>query len=90
MYGIKLRVFGRVQGVFFRASCQSEAKNCGLRGSVRNLPDGSVEILAFGKEDALLKLAAWSRIGSDLSSVAKVELSDWDAFKCPENFIISL
>jgi acylphosphatase len=41
-------VFGKVQGVYFRHSARLEAKRRGLRGIARNLPDGSVEVLAHG------------------------------------------
>ncbi len=44
---------GQVQGVFFRATARDVAKRMGLTGTVRNLPDGSVEVLAQGKEEDL-------------------------------------
>lgn len=45
--------YGRVQGVFFRASARDIAKRMNLVGSVRNLPDGSVEIFAQGSREQL-------------------------------------
>ena len=56
-------VSGRVQGVFFRASTRAEAQRLGLRGLARNLPDGDVEVLAAGDDDALEALEAWLRRG---------------------------
>ena len=43
-----LKLEGRVQGVYFRASTAQEAKRLGLKGWVRNCPDGSVELIAEG------------------------------------------
>lgn len=50
---------GRVQGVFFRASAQAEARRLGLTGWARNRPDGRVEVLACGEQDALEQFRAW-------------------------------
>lgn len=49
----RIRVFGTVQGVGFRAYVRREARTLGLRGYVRNLEDGSVEIVAVGPKNAL-------------------------------------
>lgn len=51
----QLSVFwsGRVQGVGFRATAEAAALECGLTGWVRNLPDGRVEVLCEGTEEAL-------------------------------------
>ena len=56
---VGLRVRGRVQGVFFRASTQSKAGELGLSGWVRNCADGSVQLEAFGVEAAIRALDAW-------------------------------
>jgi acylphosphatase len=52
-------VTGRVQGVFFRQSTADQARQLGLKGWVRNLPDGRVEGLASGPEAALSTLKTW-------------------------------
>jgi len=49
----KFRVKGRVQGVWFREPTRQQASGLGIKGSAINLPDGSVEVLACGKPDAL-------------------------------------
>jgi len=56
-------VRGRVQGVGFRASAAHEARRLGLRGWVRNLFDGTVEVLAAGEDAAVDGLAAWLKQG---------------------------
>lgn len=60
-------VHGRVQGVFFRASTQKKARALGLTGWVRNLPDGTVEVLAVGPRPALEALLAWLHEGPPLA-----------------------
>jgi len=61
-----------VQGVGFRAACAREAKRLGLGGSVRNRPDGSVEILAEGDEATVAALSEWCRTGPLYSEVKNV------------------
>lgn len=52
-------VSGRVQGVWFRGSTQSQAVALGITGHARNQPDGTVEVLACGEQEALASLKAW-------------------------------
>lgn len=59
----KISVKGRVQGVGFRWRTVIEAKRLGLKGFVRNMPDGSVYIEAEGTEEQLNDLADWCRRG---------------------------
>jgi acylphosphatase len=70
---IHLVVRGRVQGVFFRASAQREAKRLGLTGWVKNRPDGGVEIVAEGEEDQVKDLLAWSQHGPSTARVEKID-----------------
>jgi acylphosphatase len=65
-------VLGKVQGVFFRRSAQLKARHLGLRGFARNLPDGSVEVLAQGAVPALDDLRAWLHHGPRGASVETV------------------
>ena len=71
-------VSGRVQGVFFRATCVSRAESLGLRGYARNLPDGRVEVLACGEPAAIEHFIAWLWEGSPASKVTAVDTSDAD------------
>lgn len=70
------RVFGRVQGVFYRGSACDEARRLGLVGWVKNLPDGSVQAYACGDTAALSTFAAWLSIGPPLAEVTEVVVSD--------------
>jgi acylphosphatase len=56
-------VTGRVQGVGFRFSAIREARRLGLRGTVANLADGSVEVIAEGDPARLTRLIAWLERG---------------------------
>ena len=69
----RLTARGRVQGVWYRASTEKEARALGLKGWVRNLPDGSVEAHAEGEESAVALLLAWMRVGPPLARVTEVE-----------------
>jgi acylphosphatase len=66
---VELTIKGRVQGVFYRASARDEAERLGLKGLVRNLPDGSVEAIAEGEHEQLEEFIAWCRRGPPLAEV---------------------
>jgi acylphosphatase len=72
-------VSGRVQGVFYRATCVKQAVSLGLTGHARNLPDGRVEVLACGEPAAVEQFIAWLWEGSPASKVTGVETSAADA-----------
>jgi acylphosphatase len=65
-------VAGRVQGVFFRASARERALRLGVTGYARNLPDGSVEVLACGEVEAVASMRAWLRVGPPQARVTSV------------------
>lgn len=67
------RVTGRVQGVGFRWFTTTTARRLGLRGSVKNLRDGSVEVVVEGPADAVDALANRLREGPPASRVERVE-----------------
>jgi acylphosphatase len=76
---VQLFVRGRVQGVYFRASTQREAKRLGLTGWVKNRNDGAVEVLAEGEEDGLKDLIAWANRGPSAARVERVDVR-WRSF----------
>lgn len=65
-------VFGRVQGVGFRASTRMKAGRLGLAGSAANLDDGSVQVVAEGPESACRELLAWMESGETPGRVTRV------------------
>lgn len=65
---------GRVQGVYYRDSCRSAAVALGVRGWVRNLPDGSVQVVAEGDDDAVRRLLEWCREGPPRAVVTDVRI----------------
>jgi acylphosphatase len=72
-YTIHLTIRGRVQGVFFRARARDAARRLGLRGWVRNLPDGAVETMARGPGGAIAEYLGWCRRGPAAARVNRVE-----------------
>ncbi len=78
----KLKIFGRVQGVFFRDHTQEKAKELGVVGWVRNMPDGTVEALIEGSADAIEQMIAWCHQGPSSAQVEKVEVEWMDAEGC--------
>jgi acylphosphatase len=70
---IRAVISGRVQGVFYRATTLTEAKNLNVRGTVRNLPDGCVEVVAEGDDLAVQVLIKWCEQGPPSAWVEKIE-----------------
>lgn len=75
---IKITVVGRVQGVGYRAATQHTARHLGLRGTVRNLADGRVEIVAQGESGALERLVSWCWQGPPAARVDRVSVEPLD------------
>ena len=69
-------VHGMVQGVSFRYHTRAAASTLGVRGWVRNLPDGTVEVLAQGDDRDLRELLRWLKDGAPASRVDKLDV-DW-------------
>lgn len=69
---VRCLVSGRVQGVWYRASTQQQARALGLTGRARNLRDGRVEVLACGDDAAVDALCAWLWQGPELAQVSDV------------------
>jgi acylphosphatase len=82
-------VRGRVQGVFFRHSTRLEAERLAVSGIVRNLPDGSVEVIARGMVAAMQELRRWLHRGPPQARVDAVQESEPDAGSAvPEGFVV--
>ncbi|HKB60460.1 MAG TPA: acylphosphatase [Gallionellaceae bacterium] len=72
---LRLRIHGRVQGVFFRDSMRSEAKDLGISGWVRNCADGSVEAVVHGAAADVDAIVRWAHRGPSRAQVTHVEVS---------------
>lgn len=79
---ISIKVSGRVQGVFYRASAHEEAQRLGVKGFVKNEPDGSVYIEAEGDDALLEDLIEWCKQGPPAAKVQNVEVQEgtWKGF----------
>lgn len=75
MIRVHVVVTGRVQGVWFRDSCQREARALGVSGWVRNRMDGSVDAEFEGPEAAVERMVAWCREGPPRARVDDVEVA---------------
>jgi len=73
---VRVEIHGRVQGVFFRASCADEARLRGVSGWVRNRDDGAVEATFEGSDAAVDAVLTWCRTGPPLAAVDRVDVSE--------------
>lgn len=71
-----VEVRGRVQGVFFRATCAERARSLGLAGWVRNTLDGGVEAVFEGEDGSVEAIVAWCRDGPPLAVVDRLAIRD--------------
>lgn len=76
----RIRISGKVQGVFFRDHTQRCASTMGLSGWVRNLPDGRVEALVEGEKEDIESLEGELKNGPPLSRVENVQ-TEWEDYK---------
>ena len=72
-------VYGYVQGVFFRAFVSTRARELGLTGYVRNMPEGTVKVNAEGERSKLEKLIAYLKVGPPGARVEKV-VTNWSEY----------
>lgn len=73
---LSIRVTGRVQGVFYRASARDKAQELGLCGFVKNESDGAVYILVEGEEAKVKEFEAWCRQGPPRAQVEQVGVEE--------------
>ena len=67
-----ITITGKVQGVFYRASTKEKAQELGIKGFVKNQPDGSVYLEAEGEFSSLEQLVEWCYKGPEKAIVEKV------------------
>jgi acylphosphatase len=82
----RVRIHGRVQGVFFRAEARSRAESLGVAGWIRNEPDGSVEALFEGEPDRIDSMVEWCRRGPSGAHVDEVEVFEEEAGQAERGF----
>ncbi len=70
-----IRIYGRVQGIFFRYNAIAVAKRLDIRCIAENLQDGSVRIDVSGPQERLEKFVAWCNAGPPLAKIERVEVS---------------
>ncbi len=75
-YGIKARVSGRVQGVWYRRATQERALQSGVTGHAINLADGRVEVLLCGRREDVEAVTAWLWQGPPNAEVSGVETEE--------------
>ena len=78
METVRLVIKGKVQGVFYRASARDRALELGIKGWVKNTPDGNVEVLATAEKESLEKFIEWCRKGPSKALVVDVVVSKGD------------
>ncbi len=79
-------VSGQVQGVSFRAFTRIHAVRLELDGHAINLPDGRVEVLARGEDEAVAALLRWLQVGPPAARVDAVHVEDASGADCPPGF----
>jgi acylphosphatase len=89
MKQLHLIISGRVQGVGYRYSAQIKAHELVLKGWVKNLPNGNVEVLAQGDETSLHELLQWAHKGPALARVNHIEIKWSDSQDLFESFAIT-
>lgn len=72
MQTVSIKVTGKVQGVFYRQTTKETAIKLNIVGEVKNMPDGSVHIIATGSDEQLKDLIEWCRSGPKRAVVADV------------------
>ncbi len=85
---MRILVSGRVQGVFFRAETAGRARELGLAGQARNLPDGRVEVVAEGPAPAVEALVAFCHQGPPAARVTGVEVTELEPAGAAGSFAI--
>jgi len=81
-----VKISGQVQGVFFRDSTRQKAEELGLKGWVKNVPDGAVEALFEGPSERVREMVRWCEEGPQQASVENVETDFEDASGDLEDF----
>lgn len=85
---VKIFIFGRVQGVFFRAFIKEKANFLGIKGYTRNISNGSIEVVSQGNNENLKKFIKFIKKGPKSAKIEKIKVSHETNKKIYNNFII--
>ena len=88
MQTVHLVIKGKVQGVFFRATAKEVANEMGIKGWVKNMPGGHVEVLASGDKEQLEKFIEWCRSEPKGAAVKELIITEREDSSLPDFFII--
>ena len=86
---IHAHVYGEVQRVGFRQATCNKARQLGLNGYVRNMPEGHVEAWAEGPTDKIDKFLDWLQQGPAAANVSRVDLGSTSPHELPATFMIA-
>lgn len=84
----RIKVNGRVQGVFFRKSTQQKALELGVKGWVKNDPDGTVLVEMEGIPSAIMEMEEWLKHGPPMAKVESLEITDGEVFDHADFLIV--
>lgn len=73
---LNIKIYGKVQGIFFRVTAKEKADGLGITGFTKNEDDGSVYIEAEGEEKNLEEFLKWCKKGPSLAKVEKIETTE--------------
>lgn len=76
LFTISITISGKVQGVFYRQSAKQKAIELNIGGEIRNMPDGSVAIIATGTREQLDQFVLWCRQGPPDAFVTGAETQE--------------
>lgn len=82
MKTLEITVYGKVQGVFFRASTKAVADQIGIKGFVKNQPDGTVLIHAEANDELMSDFIDWCKEGPDEANVEDISIKELE----PKNY----
>jgi len=91
MIAKKFIISGLVQGVFFRQNTLKVAEKLGISGWAKNLPDGTVEVVAHGESDDIDNLQSWLKHGPPAAHVKGIIVENflWEKYDKITNFKIT-
>lgn len=73
---VTIKVIGKVQGVWFRASTKAKAEELNLNGEVKNMEDGSVFVKVEGNRKTIQQFIKWCQVGPEMAKVKETIVSD--------------